>query len=328
MEADAQPILYLAFFSNRHSALEITDYADRFVKDRLQTLPGVAEVRIFGERRYSMRIWLDPERLAAYNLTPQDVEDALRRQNVEVPAGRIESKQREFTVLSETDLRTTQQFDNLVLKDANGYLIRLSDVGRAELGAQDERRIVRFNGHPAIAMGVIKQATANPLDVSNAVSNELPAILKTLPEGMQVKVAHDKSEFIDESVKNVYETIAEAVALVVLIIFFFLRSFRATLIPLVTIPVSLIGAFAVMYAMNFSINTLTLLSLVLAIGLVVDDAIVMLENIFRHVEEGKSPREAAFVGSKEIGFAVIAMTMTLAAVYVPIGPVLDRKSVV
>ncbi|HEY7643404.1 MAG TPA: efflux RND transporter permease subunit [Hyphomicrobiales bacterium] len=319
VEADAQPILYLAFFSSRHSALEITDYADRFVKDRLQTLPGVAEVRIFGERRYSMRIWLDPERLAAYNLTPQDVEDALRRQNVEVPAGRIESKQREFTVLSETDLRTKQQFDNLVLKDANGYLIRLSDVGHAELGAQDERRIVRFNGHPAIAMGVIKQATANPLDVSNAVSNELPAILKTLPEGMQVKVAHDKSEFIDESVKNVYETIAEAVALVVLIIFFFLRSFRATLIPLVTIPVSLIGAFAVMYGMNFSINTLTLLSLVLAIGLVVDDAIVMLENIFRHVEEGKSPREAAFIGSKEIGFAVIAMTMTLAAVYVPIG---------
>ena len=319
VEADAQPILYLAFFSNRHSALEITDYADRFVKDRLQTLPGVAEVRIFGERRYSMRIWLDPERLAAYNLTPQDVEDALRRQNVEVPAGRIESKQREFTVLSETDLRTKQQFDNLVLKDANGYLIRLSDVGRAELGAQDERRIVRFNGHPAIAMGVIKQATANPLDVSTAVNNELPAILKTLPEGMQVKVAHDKSEFIDESVKNVYETIAEAVALVVLIIFFFLRSFRATLIPLVTIPVSLIGAFAVMYGMNFSINTLTLLSLVLAIGLVVDDAIVMLENIFRHVEEGKSPREAAFIGSKEIGFAVIAMTMTLAAVYVPIG---------
>jgi multidrug efflux pump len=319
VEADAQPILYLAFFSDRHSPLEITDYADRFVKDRLQTLPGVAEVRIFGERRYSMRIWLDPERLAAYKLTPADVEDALRRQNVEVPAGRIESKQREFTVLSETDLRSQQQFNNLVLKDANGYLVRLSDVGHAALGALDERKIVRFNGNPAIAMGVIKQATANPLDVSNAVSQELPAILKSLPEGMQVKVAHDKSLFIDESVKNVYETIAEAVALVVLIIFFFLRSFRATLIPLVTIPVSLIGAFALMYAMNFSINTLTLLSLVLAIGLVVDDAIVMLENIFRHVEEGKSPREAAFLGSKEIGFAVIAMTLTLAAVYVPIG---------
>jgi multidrug efflux pump len=319
VEADAQPILFLAFFSNRHSPLEITDYADRFVKDKLQTLPGVAEVRIFGERRYSMRLWLDPERLAAYNLTPQDVEDALRRQNVEVPAGRVESAQREFTVLSETDMRTAQQFNNIVVKEANGYLIRFSDVGKAELGALDERLNVRFNGNNAIAMGVVKQATANPLDVSNAVRGELPAILKSLPEGMQVQVAHDKSVFIDESVKNVYHTIAEAVVLVVLIIFFFLRSLRATLIPLVTIPVSLIGAFALMFALNFSINTLTLLSLVLAIGLVVDDAIVMLENIFRHVEEGKTPRQAAFIGSREIGFAVIAMTLTLVAVYVPIG---------
>jgi multidrug efflux pump len=319
VEADAQPIIYLAFFSDRHSPLEITDYADRFVKDRLQTLTGVSQVRIFGERRYSMRIWLDPERLAAYNLTPADIEDALRRQNIEVPAGRIESRQREFTVLSETDMRTTAQFNNLVLKDANGYLVRLSDVARVEIGAQDERRIARFNGNTAVAMGVIKQATANPLDVSQAVRAELPVIVDALPEGMQLKMAHDKSVFIDESVKNVYTTIAEAVVLVVLIIFFFLRSLRATLIPLVTIPVSLIGAFALMFALNFSINTLTLLSLVLAIGLVVDDAIVMLENIFRHVEEGKSPREAAFIGSKEIGFAIIAMTLTLAAVYVPIG---------
>ncbi len=319
VEADAQPIIYLAFFSDRHSPLEITDYADRFVKDRLQTLPGVAEVRIFGERRYSMRIWLDPERLAAYSLTPQDVEDALRQQNVEVPAGRIESSQREFTVLSETDVRTAEQFGRLVLKDANGYLVRLSDVGRTEIAAEDERRVVRFNGNSAVALGIVKQATANPLDVSHAVREALPAILASIPEGMQIKVAHDKSVFIEESVKNVYKTIAEAVVLVVLIIFFFLRSFRATLIPLVTIPVSLIGAFALMFAMNFTINTLTLLSLVLAIGLVVDDSIVMLENIFRHVEEGKQPRRAAFVGSREIGFAVIAMTLTLAAVYVPIG---------
>ncbi len=319
VEADAQPILFLAFSSDRHSALEITAYADRFVKDRLQTLSGVTEVRIFGERRYSMRIWLDPERLAAYSLTPQDVEDALRRQNVEVPAGRVESASREFTVLSETDMRTAAQFGNIVLKDANGYFVRLSDVGRAEIGAQDERRIVRFNGQSAVAMGVIKQATANPLEVSKAVRTELPSIVSSLPEGMKVQVAYDRSLFIAESVKNVYITIAEAVVLVVLIIFFFLRSFRATLIPLVTIPVSLIGAFALMFALGFSINTLTLLSLVLAIGLVVDDAIVMLENIFRHIEEGKSPREAAFIGSREIGFAVIAMTLTLVAVYVPIG---------
>ncbi|WP_088345759.1 MULTISPECIES: efflux RND transporter permease subunit [Rhodomicrobium] len=319
VEADAQPVIYLAFSSDRHSALEITDYADRFVKDQLQTLTGVTEVRIFGERRYSMRIWLDPERLAAYALTPQDVEDALRRQNVEVPGGRVESSAREFTVLSETDLRTAQQFNNLVLKETGGYLVRLSDVGRAELGALDERRIVRFNGQSAVAMGVVKQATANPLDVSKEVRAELPAIVKSLPEGMKVEVAYDRSVFIAESVKNVYHTIAEAVVLVVLIIFFFLRSLRATLIPLVTIPVSLIGAFALMYVLNFSINTLTLLSLVLAIGLVVDDAIVMLENIFRHVEEGMSPKQAAFVGAREIGFPVIAMTLTLVAVYVPIG---------
>ncbi|MGH6734541.1 MAG: efflux RND transporter permease subunit [Methyloceanibacter sp.] len=318
-EADAQPILYLAFSSKRHSALEITDHADRYVKDQLQTLNGVAEVRLFGDRAYSMRIWLDPERLAAYQLTPQDVENALRRQNVEVPSGRIESLQREFTVLAETDLRTPEQFNDLIVKDANGYLVRLSDVGLAELGALDERRIVRFNGEPAIAVGVIKQATANPLEVSEAVNKLLPSILESLPEGMQVRVAHDKSIFIAESIKNVYTTIGEAVLLVILIIFLFLRSVRATLIPLVTIPVSLIGAFALMYAFGFSINTLTLLALVLAIGLVVDDAIVMLENIFRHVEGGVSPVKAALLGSREISFAIVAMTITLAAVYAPIG---------
>ncbi len=318
-EVDAQPILFLAFYSATHSELEITDYADRYVRDQLQTIPGVAEVRLFGEREYSMRIWLDPERLAAYQLTPQDVEAALRRQNVEVPSGRIESQQREFTVLAETDLRTPQQFNDLIIKDANGYLVRLSDVGHAELGALDERRIVRFNGKPAIALGVVKQATANPLDVSEEVRKVLPRITESLPDGMEVKVAHDKSVFIAESIKNVYRTIGEAILLVVLIIFLFLRSVRATLIPLVTIPVSLIGAFALMYAFGFSINTLTLLALVLAIGLVVDDAIVMLENIYRHVENGMTPVKAALVGSREISFAIVAMTITLAAVYAPIG---------
>ena len=319
VEADAQPILFLAFYSDRHSELEITDYADRYVKDQLQTLGGVAEVRAFGEREYAMRIWLDPERLAAYQLTPQDVELALRRQNVEVPSGRIESAQREFTVLAETDLRTPEQFNALIVKEANGHLVRLEEIGHAELGAADERRIVRFNGKPAIALGVIKQATANPLEVSEEVRAVLPRITQSLPSGMEVRVAHDRSVFIAESIKNVYRTIAEAAVLVVLIIFLFLRSFRATLIPLVTIPVSLIGAFALMYALDFSINTLTLLALVLAIGLVVDDAIVMLENIYRHVEEGMTPVKAALLGSREISFAVIAMTITLAAVYAPIG---------
>jgi multidrug efflux pump len=319
VEADAQPVFFVAFFSDRYSALEITDYADRYVKDQLTTLPGVAEVRLYGDRQYSMRIWLDPERLAAFELTPQDIEVALRRQNVEVPSGRIESLQREFTVLAETDLRTPAQFNDLIIKDANGYLVRLADVGHAELGALDERRIVRFNGKPAVALGVIKQATANPLEVSQEIQKILPSITASLPDGMQVKVANDKSVFIAESIKNVYATIGEAILLVIVIIFLFLRSVRATLIPLVTIPVSLIGAFALMYALGFSINTLTLLALVLAIGLVVDDAIVMLENIYRHVEAGMQPVKAALLGSREISFAVVAMTITLAAVYAPIG---------
>ena len=319
VEADAQPIIYLAFFSDRHSPLEVSDYADRYVKDRLQTLPGVAEVRIFGERRYAMRLWLDPARLAAFDMTTLEVEDALRRQNVEIPAGRIESADREFTVLAETDLRTPEQFDNLILRDADGYLIRLADVGEAELGAADERRRVRFKGTTTVSLGVVKQSTANPLDLSRAVRDNLPAIIDSLPEGMRVQVAHDRAVFIDESIKNVYRAIAEAAVLVVLIIFLFLRSLRATLVPLVTIPVSLIGAFALMYALGFSINTLTLLAIVLAIGLVVDDAIVMLENIYRHVEDGMAPMAAALQGSREIGFAVVAMTLTLAAVYLPIG---------
>jgi len=319
VEADAQPVIYLAFSSDQHSSLDITDYADRFVKDQLQTLAGVAEVRIFGEREYSMRLWLDPLRMAAYDLTPQDVENALRRQNVEVPAGRIESDMREFTVLSETDLRTPQEFNDLVIKEADSYLVRLSDIGRAELGPLDERRVVRFNGEPAIALGIVKQATANPLDVSDAVREALPGVLDTLPDGMDVEIAHDESVFIQESLNNVYMTIAEAVVLVLLIIFVFLHSLRATFIPLVTIPLSLVGAFALMLLFGFTINTLTLLAFVLAIGLVVDDAIVMLENIARHVEEGEDPFTAAIRGAKEITFAIVAMTLTLAAVYVPIG---------
>ncbi len=319
VEADAQPIIYLAFSSNRHDALEVTDFADRFVKDRLQNVPGVADVRIFGERRYSMRIWLDRVRLAAYGLIPQDVEDALRRQNVEIPAGRIESEEREFTVVSETDMRTPAQFENLILKRASGYLVRLKDVGRAELSAEDTRRRARFKGESSVALGVVKQSTANPLDVSTGVRAALPGIESALPEGMRVAVAYDSSLFIEKSISNVFRTIGEAIVLVVAVIFLFLRSVRATLIPLVTIPVSLIGAFALMKLFGFSINTLTLLSMVLAIGLVVDDAIVMLENIYRHIEDGMRPFEAAIQGAREIGFAVLAMTLTLAAVFAPIG---------
>lgn len=319
VEADAQPVIFLAFTSDRHDPKEVTDIADRFVKNRLQNLDGVADVQIYGERRYAMRIWLYRSRLAAYALTPQDVENALRRQNIEVPAGRIEGQAREFTVLSQTDLQTPEEFEQIILKNAAGYPVRLEDVARVEIGAEDERRIVRFNGENAVALGVVQQSVANPLDVSKAVRAELPLIMEDLPEGMKVHMAYDKSIFIEHSIDAVFKTIGEAVLLVMAVIFVFLRSPRATVIPLVTIPVSLIGAMALMYALGFSINTLTLLAMVLAVGLVVDDAIVMLENIFRHVEEGMAPMEAAMRGSREIAFAVVAMTVTLAAVYVPIG---------
>ena len=319
IEADAQAILWMRLSSQQHSALELSDYADRYVADRMKTLPGVASVIIGGERRYAMRLWLDRDRLAAYGLTPQDVENGLRRQNVEIPSGRIESSQREFTVLTEADLRTPAQFDDMILTEARGYPVRLRDVGRAQLGALDERSVLRVNGNPAVGLGIVKQSTANTLSVANAAKAELARLQGILPEGMTLQVAFDSSVFIARSIDGVYRTMIEAVLLVMLVIFVFLRSVRATLIPFVTIPVSLIGAFFFLFLMGFSVNVLTLLGLVLAIGLVVDDAIVVLENCHRHVEMGKEPRQASIDGSKEIAFAVVAMSLTLAAVFAPLG---------
>jgi multidrug efflux pump len=316
-EADQQPIIYLAFSSDRHSQVEIADYAERLVKDRVQTIPGVAQAQVYSST-YAMRIWLQPQRLAGFRLTPADVEDALRKQNVEIPAGRVEGSAREFTVLSETDLKTPEQFGNIILGDVNGSLVRLRDVAKVELGQQEDRFRARYNGKNAVPLGIVKQAVANPLDISAALQVMLPQITRSLPAGMKVEIAYDSTIFIKNSIEEVYKTVGEAVLLVVLVIFLFLRSWRATLIPLVTIPLSLIGAFGLMYAFGFTINTLTLLAMVLAIGLVVDDAIVMLENIVRHVEEGMPPFEAALKGSKEIGFAIVAMTLTLAAVYIPL----------
>lgn len=318
VEADAQAIMFLVFSSPNKSALEITDYVDRFIVDKLKNLNGVADVQIFGERRYAMRIWVDRERLAAFNLTVQEVEAALRAQNAEIPSGRIESREREFSVLSRTGLTTPEQFRQIIVKLADGHQVKLGEVARVELGAVDERRQSNFNGTPAIAVGIIKQATANPLDVSTAVRKILPEINSSLPDGLKGDVGNDDSIFIERSIRAVYTTIGEAIALVVLVILFFLRSFRAAIIPIVTIPISLIGTFTLMYAFGFSINTLTLLAMVLAIGLVVDDAIVVLENIYRHIEDGMKPIPAAIQGTREIGFAVIAMTLTLAAVYAPI----------
>ncbi len=318
VEADSQPVIHLAVEAGELSSMEASDYINRFIKPRLSVLPGAADVRVFGERLPAMRINVDRGKLAAYRLTVQDVEDALRKQNVEIPSGRIESRSREFSVVSATDLHTPEQFENVVIANVSGFSVKIKDVASVGLGPVDERVISRFNGKPALNIGVVKQSTANPLDLSKAVRAELELINETLPKGMKLNLSYDTSVFIEESITSVYRTIIEAVGLVVLVIFFFLRNLRASLIPIVTIPVSLIGASTIMYACGFSINTLTLLAMVLAIGLVVDDAIVVLENIFRHIEEGKSRMQAALLGAKEIGFAVVAMTLTLITVYAPL----------
>ena len=318
VEADSQPIIYIAVEAGSLSALDASDYVKRYVQPRLSVLPGAADVRIFGERQVSMRINVDRTRLAGYKLTVQDVEDAIRRQNAEIPAGRIESTSREFTVVAETDVRTPEQFNNIIVANVGGYPVRVRDIGNAEIGPVDERTVSRFNGKPSLNIGVIKQAVANPLELSKAVREEVERINEGLPTGMKLIVAYDTSVFIDRSISSVFSTITEAIVLVILVIFFFLRSLRATIIPIVTIPVSLIGAFGIMYAFGFTINTLTLLSMVLAIGLVVDDAIVMLENIFRHIEEGMPRKQAAIVGAREIGFAIVAMTLTLTSVFAPL----------
>ncbi|MDX9716109.1 MAG: efflux RND transporter permease subunit [Thauera sp.] len=321
VEADASPIIWVAFSSDRHSPMEISDFANRIIKPRMQTLPGAADARLYGERRASMRIWLDRDRLAAFGLTVQDVEDAIRRQNVELPAGRIESREREFAVVAQTDLTEPAQFEAIVLRQgagADAYPVRVRDVGRVEIAPESERTSVRFMGRPAVSLGLIKQSTANPLDLKRGLDEMLPRLESELPEGMSMKIANDTTVFIERSIDAVFSTIWEAVLLVAAVCLFFLRNWRAMLVPLVTIPVSLVGAFTLMLVLGFSINTLTLLALVLAIGLVVDDAIVMLENIYRHIEEGMAPVAAAFKGAKEIGFAIVAMTITLAAVYAPV----------
>lgn len=319
VEADSSPIVWLVLSSdNGMSAAQLSDLADRYVQDRVQTLEGVAEVNIFGARTYAMRIWLDPVKLAAYNLTPEEISTVLQRQNVDVPSGRIEGASREFTVQSNTDLNTVEQFRDMVVANRGGAQIRLADVARVNVGVADDTTSFRFNGKQTVALGVVKQATANPLDIAAAIKVALPDIRRSLPAGVGLEIGNDTTVFIDVSITNVYHTLLEAVALVVLVILLFLRSWRATLIPLVTIPVSLIGTFFFMQMLGFSVNTLTLLALVLAIGLVVDDAIVVLENIFRHIEDGMEPMAAAYQGSREIAFPVIAMTLTLAAVYVPI----------
>src|SRR5690554_4370649 len=318
VEADSTPIIYIGVTTGEYTPMQASDYIKRYIQTRLSVLPGAAEIRVFGERLPSMRIFVDRGKLAGYGLTVQDIETALRQQNVLIPAGRIESFAREFSVVSSTDLQTVSQFEDVIIESVLGYPVRISDVASVRVAPAAERVSARFNGEPSLTIGVTKQSTANPLDLSREVHKEVELINQNLPGGMKLNMSYDSSVFILESINAVYATVAEATLLVVLVIFFFLRSVRASLIPIVTIPVSLIGAFGFMYFFGFSINTLTLLAMVLAIGLVVDDAIVVLENVYRHIEEGKSRLEAALIGSKEIAFAVVAMTLTLVTVYAPL----------
>lgn len=317
-EADANPVLWLAFSSDRFSRTELTDLVDRIAKQRIQTVPGVGTIFIGGERRYAMRLWLDPDKLASYQLTTTDVENALREQNVDVPGGRIESFAREFTVRTQGELADAEAFNELVIATRGNSQIKLRDVGFAELGSEDYRTRTFFNNVPTVGLGVVRQSKSNLLEVAKGVKDLVPVIKNELPEGINVTVAYDSSDFVQRSVNEVYETFAIAFGIVIVVIFFFLRDWRAVLIPVTAIPISIIGTFAVISALGFSINILTLLALVLAIGLVVDDAIVMLENIYRRIEEGETKIQAAVLGSRQVAFAIIASTLTLAAVFLPV----------
>jgi multidrug efflux pump len=317
-DADARPVVALAIGSDQRNLLELTRFADDVFVERLQTIPGVSRVDIWGSKTHAMRLWLDPRKLASYQLSPADVRDAVRRENVELPAGRIEGRDVELTVRTMSRLSTPAEFDDLILKEDAGGVVRLRDVGHAELGPQNQRTILRRNGVPMVALAVRPQPGSNYVEIVNEVRRRVSQIERHLAPDIELSYAFDSSLFIRKSIAEVQQTIFTALALVLAVIFFFLRDWRTTLIPVLAIPVSLIGAFFVMDAAGFSINVLTLLALVLAIGLVVDDAIVVLENVYAKIEAGMSPAEAGVVGTREIFFAVIATTVALVAVLLPI----------
>ena len=318
-DADDDVILWLNFASQEMTTPELTDYANRFLVDRFSAIDGVARIQIGGSRDYAMRVWLDRRAMAARGLTASDVERALRAENVEAPAGTLESGAVSYTLRIDRSFQDAEDFSGLVIAEGEGYLVRLGDIARVERGTVDDRTMFRGNGEPMVGLGIVKQSTANTVDVANgakALMNELNA---TLPEGMQLYLSFDSSVFIEASIREVWTTLAIAVGLVTLVIFLFLGSFRTTIIPAVTVPVSVIATFIVLYALGFTLNLLTLLALVLAIGLLVDDAIVVLENIHRRMqEEHESPLVAAYNGARQVGFAVIATTLVLMAVFIPI----------
>lgn len=320
VDTGASPTMYIAFTDETRSRMALTNYIDLYIKPVLEQVEGVGSVDIYGAQYYSMRIWPDPAKMAARNVTVTDIKNVLINQNVNIPGGEIKSGTRNYTLIPQTKSQSLEDFNELIIRyDAVGGVVRFKDVADIEIGPLNDESFVRANTQSGVVVAVTPQSTANPVTVSKDVNLFLDELRPTLPTGMHVKVNYDKSVFIKASIDNVYKTLYEAVILVILVVFVFLGSFRAAMVPIVTIPLCLISIFGFLYLLNYSINNMTLLALVLAIGLVVDDAIVMLENIHRHIENGLSPLKAAFKGSREIGFAIIAMTITLAAVYAPIG---------
>lgn len=317
-DSDSQPVLRISLTSERLSTADLTDLAERVAVDRLTTVSGVGEVTVSGARRYAIRVWLDNQALAARGLTTTDVETALRQANVELPSGSLESSGRELTVRVNSRLQTVEDFRNLTIAQRAGYPIRLFELAQVETGVEDDNSLVRTNGQNSVTLGVVRQSKANTLAVSAGVRAELERLRPRLPEGVQVAIATDDAAFIQASIDEVVMTLLVAVGVVILVIFAFLSSLRATLIPTVTIPVSIIGSFMLLAALGFSINLLTLLALILAIGLVVDDAIVVLENAQRRVDHGESPLVAAYHGTRQVTFAVLATSAVLIAVYVPL----------
>lgn len=317
-DADARPMLWIGMNSERLTPLEMTLLAEKQIKNRLQTVPGVSSIFIGGEQRFAMRLWLDAARMAAHQVTVLDVQNALRAQNVELPSGRIEGLDRELTIQTQGELKTPEEFNALVVARQADRLVRLRDIGEARTGVENERTTARQLGRPCIFLGVIKNSKANTVQVANGIRAELDAIRPTLPSDIDLNIGYDEAVYVERAIREVWETLAIAFVLVVVVIFVFLHNFRATLIPAIAIPVSIIANFLVLQWLGFSINVLTMLALVLAIGVVVDDAIVVLENIHRHIEEGLTPMAAAFRGMKEITFAVIATTIALVAVFIPL----------
>ncbi len=317
-DADAQPIIQISVSSDKRSLMEVSEIAELTVKERLQTIPDVSGVDIWGQKRYSMRLWLDPGRMAGYGVTPLDVKWALDRENVELPSGSIEGNTIELSIRTLGLMQTAEEFNNVIIKREGDNVVRFRDVGRAELGPEDMRSSLRRNGTPMVMTVIIPQPGANHIEIADEVRARVEQLRKDLPEDVRVEVLYDNTRFIRASIGEVRDTIYIAFVLVVFIIFFFLRDWRVTLVPAVVIPVSLIGAFFIMYVAGFSVNVLTMLAVVLSVGLVVDDAIVVTENIYIRIENGMKPREAGIEGSKEIFFAVIATTITLVAVFLPI----------